>query len=158
MVAIQTHTHTALASELLQFTNQVDTFETPEAVLNALHEVTMPACQIAVLGALLLPLRWGDVTSIELGKTAFLHKSAPKGWWEEQLEHMQRSPGPGEMLARLALAPFTMSEDHAKARAAWGLIAGRSSLLSNMGCATACHVPSEAAGWSCTGHATFCSG
>ena len=110
MVAIQTHTHTALASELLQFTNQVDTFETPEAVLNALHEVTMPACQIAVLGALLLPLRWGDVTSIELGKTAFLHKSAPKGWWEEQLEHMQRSPGPGEMLARLALAPFTMSE------------------------------------------------
>ena len=110
MAAAQTHTYAALASELLRFTDEVDTFETPEAVLNALHDVTMPACQIAVLGALLLPLRWGDVTSIELGKTAFLHKSAPKGWWEEQLEHMQRSPGPGEMLARLALAPFTMSE------------------------------------------------
>jgi hypothetical protein len=59
VAAAQTHTYAALASELLRFTDEVDTFETPEAVLNALHDVTMPACQIAVLGALLLPLRWG---------------------------------------------------------------------------------------------------
>ncbi len=105
-----TQAHTVLASELLQFTSVVETLETPEAVLNALHDVTMPACKIGVLGALLLPLRFGDSSCLELGKTVFLHKSAPKGWWEEQFELMQRSPGPGEMLARLALAPFTMSE------------------------------------------------
>jgi DNA-binding CsgD family transcriptional regulator len=106
----QIHSNAGLASDLLQYTNAVETLPTPEAVLNALHDITMPACQTGVLGSLLLPLRWGDLTSLELGKTVFLHKSAPKGWWEEQVEMMRTSPGPGEMLARLALAPYTMSE------------------------------------------------
>ncbi len=65
---------------------------------------------LGVLGALLLPLRYGDLDSLEVGKTVFLHKSAPKGWWDEQSELMRKHPGPGEMLARLALAPYTMSE------------------------------------------------
>ena len=102
--------HAALASELLHFTTAVESFDSPEAVLNALHYVTMPACKMAVLGALLLPLRWEDLSAIELGKTVFLHKSAPKGWWDEQFVHMQRGPGPAVMLARIALAPYTMSE------------------------------------------------
>ena len=79
-------------------------------MLNALHQVTMPACQLAVLGALLLPLRWADLSAIEVGKTVFLHKSAPKGWWGEQFEHMQRGPGPAVLLARISLAPYTMTE------------------------------------------------
>jgi hypothetical protein len=87
--------HAALASELLHFTTAVESFDSPEAVLNALHYVTMPACKMAVLGALLLPLRWEDLSAIELGKTVFLHKSAPKGWWDEQFMHMQRGPRPG---------------------------------------------------------------
>lgn len=110
MPASQTHTNAALASELLQFTSAVELLDTPEAVLNALHDVSMPACQAGVLGSVLLPLRWGDLAALELGKTVFLHKSAPKGWWEEQVDLMRTSPGPGEMLARLALAPYTMSE------------------------------------------------
>ena len=100
----------ALASELLHFTNAVELLDLPEAVLNALHHVTMPACQMAVLGSLLLPLRSEDLSAIEVGKTVFLHKSAPKGWWGEQFEHMQRGPGPAVLLARIALAPYTMSE------------------------------------------------
>jgi LuxR family quorum sensing-dependent transcriptional regulator len=99
-----------LASELLQFTDEVDSLNSPDAVLDALHDITLPASKIAVLGALLLPLRWGDMSGLEVGKTVFLHKSAPKGWWEEQFENMQRGPSPGEMMARIALAPFTMSE------------------------------------------------
>ena len=102
--------HAALASELLHFTNAVESFNSPETVLNALHDVTMPACKIGVLGALLLPLRWADLSAIEVGKTVFLHKSAPKGWWGEQFEHMQRGPGPAVLLARVALAPYTMTE------------------------------------------------
>ena len=74
----------AFASELSQYTNAVEKFDSPEAVLNALHHVTMPTCQMAVLGSLLLPLRWEDLSAIEVGKTVFLHKSAPKGWWGEQ--------------------------------------------------------------------------
>jgi uncharacterized LabA/DUF88 family protein len=99
-----------LSSRLLKYTNSVDSLETPEKVLNALDEVTNTTCKIRMLGALLLPLRWGDLSSFEMGKTVFLHGSAPKGWWEEQRDMMRQSPGPGEMLARLALAPFTMSE------------------------------------------------
>ena len=68
--------HAALASELLHFTTAVESIDSPEAVLNALHYVTMPTCKMAVLGALLLPLRWEDLSAIELGKTVFLHKSA----------------------------------------------------------------------------------
>ncbi len=97
------------ASELLHFTNTVESFDSPEAVLNALHQVTMKA-HVAVLGALLLPLRWADLSAIEVGKTVFLYKSAPKRWWSEQFEHMQMGPGPAVLLARVALAPYTMSE------------------------------------------------
>jgi LuxR family quorum sensing-dependent transcriptional regulator len=110
MAVAQQKAQAVLASDLLRYTNEVELMNSPEAVLDGLHDVTMPASQICVLGALLLPLRWGDMTALELGTTVFLHRSAPKGWWDEQAELMQTSPGPGEMLARISLAPFTMSE------------------------------------------------
>lgn len=99
-----------LVSRLLHFTERVDEFESSDHVLNALHESTHETCGLNVLGALLLPLRWGDIDAIEVGKTVFLHKSAPKGWWDEQLELTKINPGAGAMLARLAIAPYTMSE------------------------------------------------
>jgi LuxR family quorum sensing-dependent transcriptional regulator len=98
----------------LHYTNTVDALDTSERVLDALDDVTNQACKIRVLGALLLPLRWGDLSGFEMGKTVFLHHSSPKGWWEEQREMMRQTPGPGEMLARIALAPFTMSETMSK--------------------------------------------
>lgn len=99
-----------LISRLLHFTERVDDFDSPAHVLNGLHDATRETCGLNVLGALLLPLRWGDIDAIEVGKTVFLHKSAPKGWWEEQLELTKINPGAGAMLARLAIAPYTMSE------------------------------------------------
>lgn len=104
------HERSRLTSRLLRFTERVDEFGSPDHVLNALQESTHEACGLNVLGALLLPLRWGDIDAIEVGKTVFLHKSAPKGWWEEQLELTKINPGAGAMLARLAIAPYTMSE------------------------------------------------
>jgi DNA-binding CsgD family transcriptional regulator len=98
------------SSKLLDFTNAVETLDTPDAVLDALDAVTSATCKIRILGALLLPLRWGDLSGLKLGNTVFLHSSAPKGWWDEQQEMMNRTPGPGEMLARIALAPYTMTE------------------------------------------------
>ncbi len=44
------------------------------------------------------------------GKTVFLHKSAPAGWWEEHLELNRAHPGYGILFAQMSLAPFTMSE------------------------------------------------
>ncbi len=99
-----------LGTRMLQFTSSVDELETPDAVLDKLHRVTFEACQLNVLGAALFPLNWGDWSSIEKGKTVFLHKSVPEGWWEEHLELSRIHPGPGFMFAQLSIAPFTMSE------------------------------------------------
>ena len=98
------------ASELLGFISSIDKLDTPDKVLDSLHEITWRACQLCVLGALVFPMRWGDWSGIEKGKTVFLHKSAPDGWWDEHLELSQKTPAPGLMMAQLALAPFTMSE------------------------------------------------
>jgi DNA-binding CsgD family transcriptional regulator len=110
MAEMQSQSDRKLASELLHFTNTVEKYDTPGKVFDALHEATWGACHLAVLGALLLPIKIGDVDSLELGKTVFLHKSVPRAWWEEELELARVSlPAPG-MLAYLALAPFTLTE------------------------------------------------
>jgi DNA-binding CsgD family transcriptional regulator len=110
MMAPDDQCQSKLISRLLHFTERVDEFDQPDDVLDALHDATYETCGLNVLGALLLPLRWGDLDAIEVGKTVFLHKSAPKGWWEEQFELTKISPGAGAMLARLVIAPYTMSE------------------------------------------------
>jgi DNA-binding CsgD family transcriptional regulator len=99
-----------LGSKMLRFTSVVGKLATPGEVLDSLHEVTFRSCQLNVLGAAMFPLRWGDWTSLEKGKTVFLHESAPKGWWEDQVELNRTHPGPGFMLSQMSLAPFTMSE------------------------------------------------
>jgi LuxR family quorum sensing-dependent transcriptional regulator len=109
-MATDDQSRSRLVSRLLHFTECVDDFDSPDYVLNALHDATHETSGLNVLGALLLPLRWGDIDAIEVGKTVFLHKSAPKGWWEEQLELTKINPGAGTMLGRLAIAPYTMSE------------------------------------------------
>jgi LuxR family quorum sensing-dependent transcriptional regulator len=99
-----------LGENMLRFTSSIDQFETVDEVLDRLHGVTANGAQVSVLGAALFPLRWGDMASIELGKTVFLHKSAPSGWWDEHIELSRTQPGCGWMFAQLSLAPFTMSE------------------------------------------------
>lgn len=99
-----------LGSEMLRFAAQIHAYRSPDEVLDSLHKVTLAACNISVLVAGLLPLRWGDWSGFEKGKTVFLHKSAPEGWWEEWLELSRMHSNPGLALARLSLAPFIRSE------------------------------------------------
>ena len=100
-----------LGSEMLRFAAQIHAYRSPNEVLDSLHKVTQRACSnISVLGAGLLPLRWGDWGGFEKGKTVFLHESAPEGWWEEWLELSRVHPSPSLALARLSLAPFIKSE------------------------------------------------
>jgi LuxR family quorum sensing-dependent transcriptional regulator len=63
-----------------------------------------------VLGAGLFPLRPGDISGVQRGKTVFIHKSISKEWWDEYLELARASPPTGLMMARSTLAPFTMTE------------------------------------------------
>src|SRR5689334_15524717 len=101
---------TKLAGDLLQFTETVNRLDTPEAILDTLDKITWQPCCAHVLGASLLSLSFGTTDSLVLGKTVFLHKSAPKGWWEQRMQLSALSPAPGDVAARLALAPFTISE------------------------------------------------
>jgi DNA-binding CsgD family transcriptional regulator len=99
-----------LATDVLNFTDVVDSLETPVAVLDALDGLAWDSCNAHVLGAALLPLNFGTTDSLVVGKTVFLHRSVPQGWWEERMELGARSPAPGDIAARLALAPFTFCE------------------------------------------------
>ena len=99
-----------LAADLLHFTEAVDHLRTPEAVLDALDAITWDGCHAHVLGAALLPLNFGTTDSLVVGKTVFLHHSVPKGWWEERTQLATKSPAPVDVAARLALAPFTLSD------------------------------------------------
>jgi DNA-binding CsgD family transcriptional regulator len=99
-----------LGEDMLHFSSSVDQLETPGDVLDGLHKVSVEGAQVSVLGAALFPLRWGDMTGVELGKTVFLHKSVPDGWWHEHMELSRTLPGGMWMFAQLSLAPFTMSE------------------------------------------------
>jgi DNA-binding CsgD family transcriptional regulator len=100
----------ALGAEMLRYAKRVEEFDSPDKVLDGLHNVSSPACGMNVLAAALFPLQWGDWSAVEKGKTVFLHHSAPKGWWEEWLELSRAHPGPGLSLARLSIAPFTQSD------------------------------------------------
>lgn len=110
MPANTEHNLQKLGVGLLTYASGIDRLESPEAVLDGLHKVTAEFCQLKVLGAHMFPLRWGDWSGVEIGKTVFLHKSTPRGWWDEYVELSQRYPAAGYTIAQLSLAPFTMSE------------------------------------------------
>lgn len=99
-----------LGREMLRFASRIEQLDTPDRVLDSLHDVTHSNCKLSVLVAAAFPIRWGDWNGIQKGKTLFLHASAPKGWYEEWLELSQSHPGPVATLARLSIAPFTRGE------------------------------------------------
>ena len=102
---------TKLAADLLHYVETVERLRSPESVLDELDEITRHApFKARVAGSVLLPVNFGDTNSLILGKTVFLHKSLPKGWWEARMELSARTPAPGDVLGRLALTPFTFAE------------------------------------------------
>ena len=101
---------TKLAADILKYSDNALKFQTAAETLNALDDIVREHCHIRVLGAMLMPVVYGDTEGIELGKTAFLHRSVPKGWWDEYMMLSARAPAPSAALARLAIAPYTMTE------------------------------------------------
>lgn len=99
-----------LGRQLLDFAGRDWSLGTLDEILNSLHDITSRTCQLNVLGALQLPVRWGDWSRMEKGKNVFLHGSVPEGWWREWREFNKKHPGPSLALAQLSMAPFTMTE------------------------------------------------
>src|SRR4029079_9030544 len=79
-------------------------------VLNELHDITTKSLPLPVLGAARFPARAAGWDSGQLGKSVFLHKGAPKGWWEEYQTLARGKFRPLLFLAQSSMAPYTWAE------------------------------------------------
>jgi DNA-binding CsgD family transcriptional regulator len=95
---------------LNEFTGDVARTRTPVAVLDALHRFAAKIASLSVLGAARMPLQASDWRSTRLGRDAFLHSSAPEGWWQEYAAMAKREYDPGIMMARSSLMACTWTE------------------------------------------------
>jgi DNA-binding CsgD family transcriptional regulator len=100
----------ALAQELLDYSREVSYAKTPKEALDGLSAITSKRLHLNVLVASRFPERATNWDSLEIGKTVFLHESAPKGWWEEWIRQTPYKPPIEYLLARMSLAPHTGTE------------------------------------------------
>jgi DNA-binding CsgD family transcriptional regulator len=99
-----------LYAAVSDFANRLDDLRTPEAVLDAVQDVSTTSLPLNVLGAGRFPLV-GNHWRLELGKSAFLHSSAPPGWWEEYSAlETKNNFRPALFLAQSSLASYTWTE------------------------------------------------
>jgi DNA-binding CsgD family transcriptional regulator len=101
-----------LQARLVEYASRIGELGTPNDVLDALHPITTKSLPLRVLGAVRFPVRATGWSSVQLGKSVFLHEEVPDGWWEE---HTALSPGrfsPHLFLARArsSLASYTSTE------------------------------------------------
>jgi hypothetical protein len=99
-----------LQAKLVDFASTIGDLTTPSEVLDALHSVVSTSLPLHILGAGRLPVRAADWSSFQLGRSVFLHKDAPKGWWEEYEALAENKFRPVLFLARSSLASYTWTE------------------------------------------------
>ncbi len=99
-----------LGEAILDFAVAIEGMSTPSEIIEALDKITYEHCRIHVLGAAMMPPRWGAVREGEAGRTVYLSKSAPKGWWDEYMELRRKDYDPHVAMAHLGFAPYTWSE------------------------------------------------
>jgi DNA-binding CsgD family transcriptional regulator len=98
-------------AELLEFSRTVSAWQTSSEVLDALNHATISTSpHLSVLGAARFPLKATDWGAIRLGKSVFLHKDVPDGWWEEYVALAPRRFAPALFLARSSLVSYTWTE------------------------------------------------
>ena len=102
--------YTDLHTRLIEYANRVEDLRTPTEVLDDLCAITTSGLPLSVLGAIRLPIKSNDWDSIQLGKSLFLHKDVPKGWWEEFGTAAHGKFRPLLFLARSNMASLTWTE------------------------------------------------
>jgi DNA-binding CsgD family transcriptional regulator len=100
----------AIYGELANFANRVDGLQTTADVMDGLHVVCSTDLPLNVLGAARFSAKAAGIDTIQLGKSGFLHKSVPSGWWEEYTVLAKTHFTPMIFLARSSLASFTWTE------------------------------------------------
>src|SRR5262245_33857704 len=98
-----------LHTELIEYCGHVEAMRSPSEVLDGLHAVTSRHLPLAVLGAARFPMT-GDWNALEPGKSAFLHRGVPDGWWEEYRALAQGKFRPMLFLAVTSLTSYTWTE------------------------------------------------
>jgi DNA-binding CsgD family transcriptional regulator len=99
-----------LQARLVEYASRIGELRTPDEVLDALHAITSNSLPLCVLGAVRFPVNAAGWTAIRLGKSVFLHKDVPDGWWEEHAAFSEGRFSPILFLARSSLASFTWTE------------------------------------------------
>ena len=99
-----------LQAGLVAYADHVEELRSPDEVLDKLHDITSRHLPLPVLGAARLPPKSGDWDFFRLGKSAFLHKSVPAGWWEEYHALAQGKFRPMMFLAASSMALHTWTE------------------------------------------------
>ena len=101
---------TDLQTGLISYADRIEELRSPDAVLDELHAVTTRHLPLPVLGAARLPLKSGDWESVQLGTSAFLHKSVPEGWWQEYDALARGKFRPMLFLAASSMGMYTWTE------------------------------------------------
>jgi LuxR family quorum sensing-dependent transcriptional regulator len=99
-----------LQTQLIGYADRVEELQSPDQVLSDLHAVTTRHLPLQVMGAARFPLKSGDWESVQIGKSAFLHKSVPDGWWAEYSALARGRFQPLLFLAATSMAIHTWTE------------------------------------------------
>ncbi len=97
--------------QLLKYAHLAESTCSPTEALDALHEATSTSgLPLNVMGAIRFPIKSADWSAVQLGKSIFLHKSVPIGWWKEYSVLVSTRFAPILFLARCSLGSFTWVE------------------------------------------------
>jgi DNA-binding CsgD family transcriptional regulator len=99
-----------LQADAIDYASHIGELRTPDDVLNDLSAITSRHLPLCVLGAVRFSMKAIDWSSLLLGKTVFLHKDVPDGWWEEHIAHAPGRFAPNLFLGRSSLASNTWTE------------------------------------------------
>jgi DNA-binding CsgD family transcriptional regulator len=97
-------------ARLINYANRVEQLRSPDEVLDELNTITAQSLSLSVLGAARFPSQSGDWESIQVGKSAFLHKDIPEGWWEDFNALAPDRFRPMAFLAMTSMASYTWTE------------------------------------------------
>jgi LuxR family quorum sensing-dependent transcriptional regulator len=99
-----------LQARLLDYAGRVEELRSPDEVLDELNRVISQDLSLFVLGAARFPLKSGDWDGIQPGKSLFLQRDAPAGWWQEYHDLARGRCRPVLFLAQTSMASSTWTE------------------------------------------------
>ena len=74
-----------LQARLVDYASRIGELRTSDDVLEALHAIITKSLPLCVLGAVRFPVNAAGWSENRLGKSVFLHKDVPDGWWEDHV-------------------------------------------------------------------------